>query len=163
MVVARCGQAAQGEVDDDVAGRGVGMDLGGQGERDVVRGGGVGGREGSRDVGCGSAPAADGSRGLGRCGAPGAQGGGPGVREGGCEITAPGRAQVHALVHEPQVAVLARDQPTAFQGADGADAEADALAAVVGRPSLMVTSPRAMACSVLLWVRDSAGGWCSGR
>lgn len=53
MVVARCGQAAQGEVDDDVAGSGVGVDLGGQGERDVVRGGGVGGREVSRGVKCG--------------------------------------------------------------------------------------------------------------
>lgn len=53
MVVARRGQAAQGEVDDDVAGCGVGVDLGGQGERDVVRGGGVGGREVSREVGCG--------------------------------------------------------------------------------------------------------------
>lgn len=53
VVVAWRGQAAQGEVDDDVAGCGVGVDLGGQGERDVVCGGGVGGREGSRGVGCG--------------------------------------------------------------------------------------------------------------
>lgn len=53
MVIARRGQAAQGEVDDDVAGCGVGVDLRGQGERDVVRGGGVGGREVSQEVGCG--------------------------------------------------------------------------------------------------------------
>lgn len=53
VVVAWGGQAAQGEVDDDVAGCGVGVDLGGQGASDVVRGGCVGGREGLQVSACG--------------------------------------------------------------------------------------------------------------
>ncbi|GGU13723.1 hypothetical protein GCM10010289_39330 [Streptomyces violascens] len=52
MVKTRGGQAVQAEVDDDVAWSGVGVDLGGQGEGDVVRGGRVGGR-GVSPGGCG--------------------------------------------------------------------------------------------------------------